>query len=124
MEQLLSKNVMADFSGLKNGEYWFTIPGAYDETASVRLILWGRSPKFRKACFDLIRTAWEIKESECRRFGDEWSRDIRAVACGLKIPCGRSQITFEIPRHQDGEWLYRAAQFVSNINNLERLDPV
>ena|ERR1035438_9926956 len=120
MEQLLSKNLTADFDRLKNGEYCFTVPGAYGETASVRLILWGKRRNFRKACFDLIRTGWEIRETECRRFGDEWRRDIRVVAPGLKIPCGRRQITFEIPRSYEGEWLYRAAQFVSNTDNLDR----
>ena len=130
MERRLGENRAMDFEGLKDGTYHFVIPGAYADAALVRLVLWGKRRRFRTACLDLIQTSWQIKQAECKTFGDQWRSAIRAVAPGLnwtghniRIPGGRAQITFSIPKGHDGEWLYRAAQFVSNTENLERLEP-
>lgn len=128
MERLLRENSAAEFSELKDGVYYFTIRDAYGETASVCLSLWGKRRQFRSASFHLGLTSWQIGEAECKRFGDEWRSAIRATAPGLnwtkhriRIPGGPDQIWVSIPKGHDGEWLYRAAQFVSNTDNLKRV---
>jgi hypothetical protein len=113
------KDVSRDeWAGLKNGYHEFGIGGQ-----PVRLGI--RGMKIRRVFFDLFRTNREIRPEPLERFREEWVKDMRSKAVDLrkvKEPSGKTSLEIGFPAGEQGEWLYRAAQFLSDQRNLIKLD--
>lgn len=113
-----------DFAKLKDGVHHFAIRGSPEHPMQpVTLQLYGARSKLRQACFDLFGTEWNILPEAVEAFSQDYRSHLRSRSGLFKwnkvqLPSGHSQLTFSIIRGEEGDWLYKAAQFVTDERNL------
>ena|SRR5437016_325948 len=118
----------AEFAQLKDGHYYYAIPGPSGDMQRVTLSLHGGRRKLRQACFDLFSTEWAIRREAVEVFAQDCRQHLRSRTGLFKwnkvqIPGGHSHLAFSIIRGEEGEWLHKAAQFVADYCHLGPKSP-
>lgn len=111
------------FQALPDGTHHFRLQGPDGEIAPVRLYLWDARRKVRSAQFDLWPTPWNIKQGDLVAFNDIYRKywkqhDTQIPKGGVSVPSGESTFTLDALKHDIGEWLHRAAQFICDTGHL------
>ena len=130
MSRELRKITVSEFANLKDGIHQFAIRGSAEHPMQpVRLQLYGARRKLRQACFDLWGTEWDILRHAVESFSQDYQSHL-GTRSGLfkweqvEMPSGHSQLTFSIIRGEEGDWLYKAAQLITDERNLSSISPL
>lgn len=121
MSRQLKDLSLDEWGALENGDHNFAISGQ-----PVRLRLRSAGRGLRHACFDLVGTSKEICPQALEQFRMKWEKDLRSHGGAVDwreviTANGKSYLEFSVVRGEEGEWLYCAAQFLSDPNNLVEL---
>lgn len=121
---LLENMTLEDFSSLKNGSYLIYMTTPNGNPAEIRILIRNAKPNLREVCFDLHtdRCNWDLKPGVTDAFRDAIFAHLKAA--GVKSSFwggGKSQITFNILKGEEADWMHRAAQLITNPENLVHL---
>jgi hypothetical protein len=132
IEKPLEKVSKSEFADLNDGHYiaTFTDPNGYKP--EIHLLISGSRARARRICLDLHTGScnWNLRPVAVEKFRRQYETHhpskIKRVthpflAADARTPPGDDQLTFSITRGEEGEWLYRAAQLLTNPQNLVRL---
>jgi len=116
----------ATFAVLKDGTHHYAVGGLTREEP-VTLTLWGGRARMRQAQFDLWGSGWELRDQVVESFRTDYMEHLRALGRKVnwkrvEIPSGSSQLQFSITKGEEGTWLLKAAQLITDPKNLKRAD--
>jgi hypothetical protein len=131
MMNMLKDLTVIDLSSLRDGSYSYYVNGPGGGMDEVCLHLTGSCAALRQASFDLRTSTCnrDIRADAMREFRREYKNGFRDLAAKyswrrIHVPAGKSQLTFSIRKGEEGEWLHKAAQFLSSQDNLVERSPV
>jgi hypothetical protein len=124
----LDKVSATDFETLKDGNYVMSFVSAGGVSIEVCLLLTGAHSPVRTATFDVQSASSKlyIRPEAVDRFRAEYADHLDAlpdddIRSQIKLPAGRTQLSYSIRHGEEGEWLYRGAQFLCQPASLVRI---